>query len=107
MSLPEKNSRRDFLKFGALAGVGLGLSALPSAEAAPDPKALKLLNAQDISATRPRPAGNKPVWDLQTKPLQKVRCAFSGLSRGMTHVNSAVNSDFASSPNAPSAPSTT
>ena len=55
MSLPEKNSRRDFLKFGALAGVGLGLSALPSAEAAPDPKALKLLNAQDISATRPRP----------------------------------------------------
>ncbi len=95
MSLPEKNSRRDFLKFGALAGVGLGLSALPSAEAAPDPKALKLLNAQDISATRPRPAGNKPVWDLQTKPLQKVRCAFIGLSRGMTHVNSAVNIDFA------------
>ena len=32
---------------------------------------------------------------MQTQPLSKVRCAFIGLSRGMTHVASALNIDFA------------
>jgi Oxidoreductase family, NAD-binding Rossmann fold len=95
MNLPEKNNRRDFLKLSALAGLGLGLQAIPSAEAGPDPKNLKFLDAHDIGITRPRPAGNKPVWDLQTKPLNKVRCAFIGLNRGSTHLTSAVNLDFA------------
>jgi len=31
MTLPENSTRRDFLKLGALAGLGLGLSAVPSA----------------------------------------------------------------------------
>ena len=48
-----------------------------------------------FSATRPRPAGNKPVWDLTTKPTEKVRCGFIGLNRGRGHVNSAANIPFA------------
>ncbi|MEI6794070.1 MAG: Gfo/Idh/MocA family oxidoreductase, partial [Verrucomicrobiota bacterium] len=95
MTLPENSNRRDFLKLGALAGLGLGLSAVPSAEAKPDPRDLKLLDARDISATRPRPAGNKPVWDLTTKPIEKVRVAVIGLNRGRSHVNSAANIPFA------------
>ena len=95
MNLPESSNRRDFLKLGALAGLGLGLSAVPSAEAKPDPRDLKLLSAADISTTRPRPAGNKPVWDLTTKPTDKVRVAVIGLSRGRGHVNSAANIPFA------------
>jgi len=95
MNLPENSHRRDFLKLGALAGLGLGLSAVPSAEAKPDPRDLKLLSAADISTTRPRPAGNKPVWDLTTKPTDKVRVAVIGLSRGRGHVNSAANIPFA------------
>jgi len=31
MSHPENSNRRDFLKLGALAGLGLGLTAVPSA----------------------------------------------------------------------------
>ena len=97
MSFPTPHSpdRRDFLKLGAMAGLGLGLGSLSSADAAPDPKNLKLLAAADIGVTRPRPAGQKPVWALQTTPTAKVRCAFIGLSRGFTHVGSAVNLDFA------------
>ena len=95
MNLPANPNRRDFLKLGALASLGLGLSAAPSAEAKPDPRDLKLLSANDISATRPRPAGNKPVWDLTTKPTEKVRCGFIGLNRGRGHVNSAANIPFA------------
>jgi hypothetical protein len=95
MNTPESNNRREFLKLSALAGLSLGLGAIPTAQAAPDPKNLKLQGHDEISVTRPRPAGNKPVWDLQTKPLAKVRCAFIGLSRGFTHLNSALNIDFA------------
>ena len=89
------HNRRDFLKLSALAQLGLGLSAVSSAEAKPDPRDLKLLDSRDISMTRPRPAGNKPVWDLTTKPVEKVRCAVIGLSRGFTHVDSAANIPFA------------
>ena len=95
MNTPENNNRREFLKLSALAGLSLGFGAIPTAEAAPDPKNLKLQGPNEIGVTRPRPAGNKPVWDLQTKPLPKVRCAFIGLSRGSTHLNSALNIDFA------------
>ena len=95
MKHPDKSNRRDFLKLGALAQLGLGLSAIPSADAKPDPRDLKLLDSHDISTTRPRPEGNKPVWDLTTKPVEKVRCAFIGLSRGFTHVDSAANIPFA------------
>ena len=95
MQLPTSPNRRDFLKLSAFAPLGLGFSALSTAEAQPDPRALKLLDAHNISATRPRPAGNKPVWNLTTQPVAKVRCAFIGLSRGSTHVDSAANIPFA------------
>ncbi len=95
MNIPDNANRRDFLKLGALAGLGLGLNAIPSAEAKPDPRDLKLLGAHDISVTRPRPAGNKPVWNLTTKPTEKVRVAVIGLNRGRSHVNSAANIPFA------------
>jgi hypothetical protein len=48
-----------------------------------------------LGATRPRPAGQKPVHDLTTRPLQKVRVAHIGLSRGMTHVNDSAGIEFA------------
>jgi hypothetical protein len=95
MSPSEPTNRRDFLRIGALAGLGLGLGAAPSAEAGPDPRSLRLLDAREISVTRPRPAGHKPVWDLTTKPTEKVRCGFIGLNRGRGHVNSAANIPFA------------
>ena len=44
---------------------------------------------------RPRPAGQKPVHDLTTKPLEKVRVAHIGLSRGMTHVERYLEAAYA------------
>jgi len=48
----EPGNRRDFLKLGALAGLGFGLSATPSAEAKPDPAQAKRRDAAEIGATR-------------------------------------------------------
>ncbi len=97
MSSPDAyNSRRDFLRTAALAGLGLGMARglTASAEAAPDPKALKYTGIEEMGRTRPRPAGAKPVWNLTTKPLAKVRVAHIGLARGMTHLNDSLNLDF-------------
>lgn len=47
------------------------------------------------SVTRPRPSGQKPVHDLTTEPLTRVRVGVIGLSRGMTHVTSCLNIEFA------------
>ena len=41
-----------------------------------------------------RPAGNKPVHDLTTPPLERVRVGVIGLHRGMTHLNDCLNMDF-------------
>jgi anaerobic selenocysteine-containing dehydrogenase len=60
MSPPEQTHRRDFLKLSALAGLGLGALA----EAKPDPAQLKHRVAADMGMPRPRPAGHKPVWDV-------------------------------------------
>jgi len=91
----EHGTRRDFLKLGALAGLGYGLSAVPSAEAKPDPAQLKHRAAADMGVTRPRPAGHKPVWDLTTKPQEKVRVGIIGLNRGSAHVASVAATPFA------------
>ena len=88
-------SRRDFLRLGAVAGLGLGLKPLASAAAGPPTQNLADLGGRDISAFSPRPAGQKPVWDLKSPPLAKVRCGFIGLHRGRTHLNSALNLPFA------------
>jgi hypothetical protein len=86
-------SRRNFLKASALAGVGVSLTngcatSQPAAAGSGNP-------LPDIGATRPRPAGQKPVHDLTTKPLERVRVAVIGLSRGLTHVMSCLGIEFA------------
>jgi len=95
------NSRRDFLRTSALGGLGasLALTLGGTASAGDEAKPVTLANGMvikpDIGTTRPRPNGHKPVHDLTTKPLAKVRVAHIGLSRGMTHVNDTLNLDFA------------
>ncbi|MFM7743361.1 MAG: hypothetical protein ACKO8X_07720, partial [Verrucomicrobiota bacterium] len=69
MSHPDHSHRRDFLKLGALASFGLGALA----DAKPDPAQLRQRAAADMGTARTRPAGNKPVGDLTTKPQEKVR----------------------------------
>ena len=98
------NSRRDFLRttaFGAgasLAAGGIGATAAAAAEgdeAKPVTLSSGIVIKRDIGSTRARPAGQKPVHDLTTKPLEKVRVAVIGLSRGMTHVSESLNIEFA------------
>lgn len=88
-------SRRDFLRNSAIAGLGLGLFGVPSVNAAVNADREALSNDSDISATRPRPAGQKSVHDLTTTPLAKVRVGIIGLSRGMTLLDAALRPEFA------------
>ncbi|MBA3699158.1 MAG: Gfo/Idh/MocA family oxidoreductase [Planctomycetes bacterium] len=93
------NSRRDFLRTGALGGLGASLAfTMGGTASADDAKPVTLANGMvikpDIGTTRPRPAGQKPVHDLTTKPLAKIRVAHIGLSRGMTHVNDTLAIEF-------------
>ncbi len=87
-------SRRNFLKASALAGVGATV-ARAAFGAEPVAPSSGELSAMDISLTRPRPAGQKPVNTLTTKPLQKVRVAVIGLHRGLTHVGACSGIEFA------------
>lgn len=87
-------SRRNFLKASALAGVGASLAAVSQA-AAPLSPSTALTSAADISLTRPRPDGQKPVHDLTTQPREKIRVAVIGLHRGMTHVQACLGIEFA------------
>ena len=100
MTTPNQ-SRRNFLRTSALAGVGLGVAATATTARAGEPTAATatttaggIVLPAGLGATRPRPAGQKPVHDLTTKPLQKVRVAHIGLSRGMTHVNDSASIEF-------------
>jgi hypothetical protein len=92
-------TRRDLLKTTALGGLASSFAGLLGASAAPVPGGIVTLPSgvtirPDIVNPRPRPAGQKPVHDLTTKPLAKVRVAHIGLSRGMTHVNDSLNLEF-------------
>jgi hypothetical protein len=96
------SSRRNFLKSSALAGLGaslLGSNGCASRSGSNNdstvilPSGVKLPAA--IGMTRPRPDGQRPVHDLTTEPLEKVRVGFIGLSRGLTHVNACLNLEFA------------
>ena len=85
-------SRRNFLKATTVAGLGASLGGVSTGCAAngeivPGGAALKL--------ARPMVAGSKPVHNLTTTPLEKVRVAVIGLSRGMTHVTDCLNIEFA------------
>ncbi len=96
-------TRRDLLKTTSLAGFGASLAAATGCATgarATEPAAAitrssggKTFTA-NIGATRPRPAGQKPVHDLTTKPIEKVRVAHIGLSRGISHVNDSLRLDW-------------
>jgi hypothetical protein len=90
-------SRRDFLKKSALAGMGASLAALSGRGAVlqDNPATAAAGNASaGVGAIPPRPAGQKPVHDLTTRPLARVRAGFIGLNRGMTHVSNSLKLDF-------------
>ena len=86
-------SRRNFLKASALAGLGASFAGVANAQPARLPPVPTPYD--DISQTRSRPAGQKPVHDLTTKPLEKIRVGVIGLHRGMTHVESCLGIEFA------------
>lgn len=86
---PASLSRRDALKLGALAGLAAPLaSALGNSPATPSP-------APAADSLPPRGPGQKPVHELTTKPLERVRVGIIGLSRGMEHVECCLRIEFA------------
>ena len=92
-------SRRQFLKSAALTGTGIAVAATAAADStssstAPVKLASGVVILGDISVTRPRPAGQKPVHDLTTTPREKVRVGIIGLNRGMAHLNACLKIDF-------------
>lgn len=87
-------SRRSFLKASAFATVGTSLASVSDASRS-IPNSTGIPSAPDISIVPPRPVGNKPVHELTTKPLEKVRVAVIGLHRGMSHVSSCLGIEFA------------
>jgi hypothetical protein len=98
-------TRRDLLKTSTLAGLGAALTAATgcatgarAADSAPAAVATTtaggIVLPANLGATRPRPAGQTPVHDLTTKPIDKVRVVHIGLSRGMTHVNDSLKLDW-------------
>lgn len=97
-----ENSRRDFLRTAALGGLGASLAVTMGGTASgADDQGVKTVSLDkgmkirsDVGSTRPRPAGQKPVHDLSTKPLAKIRVAHIGLNRGMNHVSDSLNIDF-------------
>ena len=97
----QNSSRRDFLKTSAIAGLSASLASLAAScatanagDAGPKPPDTSGIKNSHLGDTRKRPAGQKPVNELTTKPLEKVRVAVVGLSRGMTHVNDCLNLEF-------------
>jgi predicted dehydrogenase len=89
-------SRRSFLKTSALAGLSASLAGLSlgggsaAAQTMTPPK-----EGVDLGRVLPRPAGQKPVHALSTNPLERVRVAVIGLHRGLTHVQAALDLEFA------------
>jgi hypothetical protein len=92
------SSRRDFLKASLLAGLGtslIGATGCAVKESAAATGGNIGVLSSNYCGTRPRPAGQKPVHELTTPPLEKVRVAVIGLSRGMTHVHTCLGIEFA------------
>lgn len=85
-------SRRNFLKASALTGLGAATVGGISVGCAANKESVDA--ASHLSRVRALTAGNKPVHDLTTKPLERVRVAVIGLSRGMTHVTDCLNIEF-------------
>ena len=85
-----ETTRRDLLKTTALGGLAASLTSLVGTLS----RASAATSAGETLRQHPRPAGQKPVHLLTTQPLDRVRVAHIGLSRGMTHVNDSLNLDF-------------
>src|SRR6476659_5233309 len=86
-------SRRGFLKASTLLGLGTSLAGCSATKClVPVMHRDKHSNPDEVPA---RPTGQKPVHDLATKPLEKIRVGVIGLRRGMVHVQSALNIEFA------------
>ena len=95
---PSNASRRDFLKASMLAGLGASFANVTGSHAADQPITAATragILSSDFSSTRPRPGGQKPVHNLTTQPLEKVRVAVIGLHRGMSHVSNCLGIEFA------------
>jgi predicted dehydrogenase len=95
------SSRRDFLKASALAGLGVSAARISTSDAVAQEMATEAVTLPsgivikgDVSVTRPRPAGQEPVHDLRTQPLEKVRVGIIGLHRGMAHVAACLKIEF-------------
>ena len=95
------SSRRDFLKASALAGLGVSAARISTTNAVAQETATEAVTLPsgivikgDVSVTRPRPAGQEPVHDLKTQPLEKVRVGIIGLHRGMAHVAACLKIEF-------------
>ena len=95
------SSRRDFLKASTLATLGASVTLGATREAAAADVTTESVTLPsgivipgDDSVTRPRPPGQKPVHDLTTPPLEKVRMAVIGLNRGMSHVAAGLKIEF-------------
>lgn len=88
-----KTTRREFLRNSTIAGLGLGLFGSAAASGGLFPAATESFSANsDIGATRPRPAGQKSVHDLTTKPLDNIRVAFIGCGgRGTSLLHDALS----------------
>lgn len=91
-------SRRDFLKATTLAGIGI--SALATGCASPSSRSVTTGGGVTIGAnvgqTRPRLAGQKPVYDLTTTPKEKVRVACVGCGgRGSSLMHDVLGVEFA------------
>lgn len=89
-----KPSRRDFLKSSALAGIAASMAGVTGSCASQSASARSGKTGREASNHSVRPAAQKPVHNLTTKPLERVRAGFIGLNRGMTHVNSALKLDY-------------
>jgi hypothetical protein len=86
------SSRRDFLKSSSLAGLGAALAS--SSGGCATPRKSGNNSPPQGNQPRPRPAGQKPVHELTTKPQERIRVAVIGLGRGLSHVNDCLNIDF-------------
>jgi hypothetical protein len=95
------SSRRDFLKKSALTGVAASMTgALAGCASQGVAGAVTLPSGVTLDArigeTRPRPAGQKPVHQLTTAPLARVRAAFIGCGgRGTSLIGDVLGIEFA------------
>ena len=86
---PTQPSRRAFLKTSALAGLSAAFASSSTGCAATKKSYGGIASPENHNGTRP--AGQKSVHDLTTKPLERIRVAVIGLGRGMSHVNNCLN----------------